>query len=498
MATYKLTGTRYLRKYTAKSLSPVYSAALDAQTVVDDFCTVPWQPVLPKSSQLAYHTDEVVDEESGRTGLDENVAIRDSLDAALFCAEHKGGMHRAFAQALCLRFTLPDDAVGASLSSLKLKISSDPYNSGGCRVSAFTNSTGEIPMSCSAVRTGAVYAQGVVPRTSQTQDGQTYWYAASGAVTLAPASAITLQKYLFVFCGLEDYSITRGNWLEGSATLRNLVEIVTSADVPGWTDGETYDLADAATASPSSICLTEGSATPIVTAAIDLPYGTTVGNLADAGYYNLHLFYSKFHANAISSTIDHAADNRLAFAQPHDSDGKTVGFFHSYMFLHFYMPDAFVPAKFRFLLGKVAGSRPSGLDVSPGSLARVWLKPAYVEDVAPLAKDTGFAVAAKSSLDGWTLQGSVDLTAPDRDLSSDHDWEDQIVDPSTGDSIYCWEYSCAIDSRALGNSRVGTLLIAPYVDPRPWSIVSVPQGSPPPPRIGINCDFPCVFAWLDA
>lgn len=495
MATYKLTGTRYLRKYTAKSLSPVYSAALDAQTVVDDFCTVPWQQVLPKSSQLAYHTDEVVDEESGRTGLDENVAIRDSLDAALFCAEHTAGMHRAFAQAMCLRFTLPDDAVGASLSSLKLKISSDPYNSGGCRVSAFTNSTGEIPMSCSAVRTGAVYAQGVVPRTSQTQDGQTYWYAASGDVTLAPDSAITLQKYLFVFCGLEDYSITRGNWLEGSATLRNLVEITTTADVTGWTDGETYDLADAATASPSSICLSVHNTGTVATAAIDMSnFGTTVSNLAAAGYHNLHLFYSKFHANAISSTIDHNAGQHLVFAGVYNSDGATLGFFHSYVFLRFYLPDAFTPVKFRFVF---CSSSLSGPDVSPGSLARVWLKPAYVADVAPLAKDTGFAVAAKSSLDGWTLQGSVDLTAPDRDLTaSDPEWFG-VVDAATGDDISAFEYSCTIDSRALGNSRVGTLLIAPYVDPRQWPIVTGPNGSLPP-EIKIDCLYPCHNAWLDA
>ena len=242
MATYKLIGSRFLRKYTAKNLSPAYAAALDAQTVVDEFCNVPWELVNPKTSQFAYHTEEVVDKESGRTGLDENVAIRDSLDAALFCAEHSAGMHRAYAQALCLRFTLPDDAVGASLSSLKLKVSSDPYNSGGCRVSAFTNSTGEIPTNCNTVRAGSVHADAQVPRTSQTSSGTTYWYAAQGDVTLTPDSAITLQKYLFVFFGLEDYSITRGNWLEGSATLKNLVEITTSAAVTGWTDGETYDL----------------------------------------------------------------------------------------------------------------------------------------------------------------------------------------------------------------------------------------------------------------
>lgn len=242
MATYKLIGSRFLRKYTAKNLSPAYAAALDAQTVVDEFCNVPWELVNPKTSQFAYHTEEVVDKESGRTGLDENVAIRDSLDAALFCAEHSAGMHRAYAQAMCLRFTLPDDAVGASLSSLKLKVSSDPYNSGGCRVSAFTNSTGEIPTNCNTVRAGSVHADAQVPRTSQTSSGTTYWYAAQGDVTLTPDSAITLQKYLFVFFGLEDYSITRGNWLEGSATLKNLVEITTSADVTGWTDGATYDL----------------------------------------------------------------------------------------------------------------------------------------------------------------------------------------------------------------------------------------------------------------
>lgn len=446
MATYKLIGSRFLRKYTAKNLSPAYAAQLDAQTVVDEFCNVPWELVNPKTSQFAYHTEEVVDKESGRTGLDENVAIRDSLDAALFCAEHSAGMHRAYAQAMCLRFTLPDDAVGASLSSLKLKVSSDPYNSGGCRVSAFTNSTGEIPTNCNTVRAGSVHADAQVPRTSQTSGGTTYWYAAQGDVTLTPDSAITLQKYLFVFFGLEDYSITRGNWLEGSATLKNLVEITTSAAVTGWTDGETYDLstaADPASVSVYNLVSRCGGAVYTIDAHIavssvgaDVEGGDDVTpNAADIGtmygiaetVYPLRHALAKF-LNGELTTVNGirslAVDN---FTAPTDTTnhndfpahtcfgfGKNSGnsgyrriLWANSCWLPFMLPERFNPSSLvaRICLSHLANA--SNFSSYSGYRFNFWLKEGIVKNIGSDYKNPHLYMADMSEVAGWTLLGSA-------------------------------------------------------------------------------------------
>ena len=245
MATYTLKGQRWLRKYTAPHVSPVYAAAIDAQAVVDSFCDVPWEAVAESDAAFASHSDEVPEGESV-SGLDKNVADRDRFDAALFCANHSGGSHRVYANAACYRFRLPEGAIGKALSALSLSAASDPYNSGGLRIHVFTNSTGEIPMNCNTLRgnnsSGTLIEDGTtaaaaVPRTTQTSDGKDYWYPTQSAVELAPATPITLQQYLFVFIGLESYSTVRGNWCEGSGFIRNAVKVTLSAAIDGYADG---------------------------------------------------------------------------------------------------------------------------------------------------------------------------------------------------------------------------------------------------------------------
>ena len=141
MAKYKIIGQRYLRKYTAPRTTPVYSARIDVERIVDTLCDVPWEAVNAKDAGMTYHTDEPVDDDK-TSGLDKNVIIRDGFDAALFCAEHVGGQHRACANAAAYVYELPEDAVGKSLRSITLNVTSDPYNSNGARIHVMTLPSG--------------------------------------------------------------------------------------------------------------------------------------------------------------------------------------------------------------------------------------------------------------------------------------------------------------------------------------------------------------------
>lgn len=252
MASYKLIGQRNIRKYTAAKTSPTYAAATDAQLVVDSLCDVPWKKVAEKSATMTYHTEENVGtEEEPVKGLDMNVKIRDQFDAALFCAEHRGGQHRAYANAAVYHYVLPDGTL-PKLTRLTASVTSDPYNSAGARIAILTNATGEIPTNCNECRTGDAHADGVAPRTVA-ENGN--WFPTTAdcvfsadpgeGETALPTGGLQLQKHLFVFVLMESYSTVRGNWLEGCSFIRNLVSIETDAAVPGWTDGETYDLTEA-------------------------------------------------------------------------------------------------------------------------------------------------------------------------------------------------------------------------------------------------------------
>ena len=281
MATYKLIGKRFNRKYKGAAIGPAYLARAQADDVVNAFCGVPWTPTDVLDAQLTYHDDKEVT--AGVSGYDWNAANQECLDAALFCFDHdkEHAYHRAGASAAVYRYELPDAAVGASLTSLAASLVSDPYNSTGVRIHFFTNSTGEIPMSCRTLRgegsSGEVIADGTTAaaaakRVEETINNSVRWFPGFETVTLTPTGGLTLQKYLFILVALEDYSVVRGNYLEGSAYMRNLVTITTSAAVSGWTDGETYDLSyDGSTGEPESFLVTKSGILPAV------PAGSLVG-----------------------------------------------------------------------------------------------------------------------------------------------------------------------------------------------------------------------------
>ncbi len=244
MATYKIIGKRYLRKYTAPEATPVYAAATDAARIVRELCNVPWEASAVRQAEMPPHGDET------------NTQNREKFDAALFCAGHADGMHRAYANAAVYRYAIPSAAVGKTLTGLAVRVTSDPYNAAGARVHVFTSATGEPPTNCRTVRgdgddgkplADGTVAAGVAPRETRAYKGKDYWYPATAEASLAPTGGLVLQKYLFLAVVLESYATTRGNWLEGASYADNLVSVTLSSDVTGWTDGGTYDLRDAET-----------------------------------------------------------------------------------------------------------------------------------------------------------------------------------------------------------------------------------------------------------
>lgn len=236
---YRIKGKRYLKMYTAPCDTPVYAANTDAKAAAEDLDDVQWTPTDVQSAQMSYHTNAIVDEATQTTGLDMNVAIRESFDAALFCANHVSGLHRAYANAACYVFEMPEMAAYPNLTSVKARVTSDPYNSTGVRLAVHLSDTLSIPQEWSIAREGIAHVAGAVPRdTAIGSDKKTYWFTNTGEVEIEIA-AQQLKKYLLLMVGLEDYTVVRGDWMEGSAYISPTVEITTDGAVTGWIEGRT-------------------------------------------------------------------------------------------------------------------------------------------------------------------------------------------------------------------------------------------------------------------
>ena len=242
--TYRIHGSRYLRKYTAEERSSIYAYMSDVRKIANSLCTVPWERVnRDLAATTTIHTEE---------GIDWNEPERDRFDAAEWCGEHSDGFHRAFAQAACYVFELPDSAIGTSIEKLGIQVTSDPYNPYGARISAMTSATLDIPMDCETVREGEVYrapdedGMGAAPRLfMRNADGSQNWYANTEKVTLEPDTPLTAKKYLFVFCCLENYNRGRDGWIEGSSYIDNDIELTLATACDDLAEGELNDLSTA-------------------------------------------------------------------------------------------------------------------------------------------------------------------------------------------------------------------------------------------------------------
>ena len=226
-ANYTIRGRRWQRLYTASKSTPVYAAESDASLAARTICDVQWKETSGNFvSCLTAHP--------GTAETDEhNLANREYFDAAAFCAGHENGMHRIHAQATCYRFALPQSAQGKRMNTLSLVVSGDPYLRDGARIAVLTNSTGVIPTDCTTCRTGDVHAEGVAKRTVSADGSR--WYGKTDRLKFMPAGGLTLGSFLYVFVILENYSYSRGEYVEGSACIQPNVEIGMAATVGEWT-----------------------------------------------------------------------------------------------------------------------------------------------------------------------------------------------------------------------------------------------------------------------
>lgn len=243
-STYRIHGARFLRKYTAAERSSSYAYMADVAKIANTLCKVPWERVTRDvAATMPMHTEEAIDW---------NAPERDRFDAAEWCAEHSDGMHRAYAQAACYMFELPDSAVGTAIEKIAVNVTSDPYNPYGARISALTSATPTIPMDCATVRTGDVYRApdedglGAAPRLYVTNsDGTQTWYSNSEVVELVPSATLAAKKYLFVFVCLENYNRGRNGWIEGSSYIDNDVALTLASACADLDGSELNELAPA-------------------------------------------------------------------------------------------------------------------------------------------------------------------------------------------------------------------------------------------------------------
>lgn len=222
MYTYKLKGTRWLRKYTAPTLTPSTSAGSDAEAIATNLCMVPWERSEADSATFpTYNAKEV----------DDNAGNREWFDTAEWCADHTdGSRHRCYANACFYRFVVPEESRGKVVRSVKVKVVCDPYTPQGARISVSTSDSDTLPVECSEVRSGDVHAEGVAPRLSVTNNsGNLYWYENSEVVELDFDRPLGL--WLDVFIGLESWR-ARNGWLEGAARIAS-VEIVSDVELQG-------------------------------------------------------------------------------------------------------------------------------------------------------------------------------------------------------------------------------------------------------------------------
>ena len=250
---YRIIGSRNLRKYIGRISEPSYMAEAQAQKIANTLCEISWEPVSEKSAMTTYHTDAVIDDNTGETGFDANVRLQDLFDAAAFCADHVGGMHKVYANAAVYKYKIPTGDVGKTLQSISVNTTSDPYNAQGVRLHIITNDNGVIPMGCHTLRgensEGQVIqdgttAQAVAIRTVRTVDGTDYWYPTVETAVITPTSPFVLGQYLLLVVAKESYSAVRGNWIEGSSFITNDVEIELNSESTSLSPDEPTDLSN--------------------------------------------------------------------------------------------------------------------------------------------------------------------------------------------------------------------------------------------------------------
>ncbi len=261
MATYHASATRWLKRYSAPTLTPVSATPSASSEALRQLKSAPWRMVArdlsptvapPRPAAGSVFTD------SRRT---------DYFDAYFGCDDHAEDagvpVHRAHAGAACYRVALPEEAAGIGVSAVRVTVTCDYLTPQGARVAAALSDSPAPSADQATVRLGDASASAVAPRTVSA-DGRT-GYGATGAAELAMPEGAVLGGYLYVYLTLEGRPGGLSGWLEGSAFITPDIEIVTAAEIPGFADGS--QIGGGYGAAPAPAMLVSGGELPAPWAA---------------------------------------------------------------------------------------------------------------------------------------------------------------------------------------------------------------------------------------
>ena len=231
--TYHASATRWLKRYSAPTLTPVSATPSASSEALRQLKSAPWRMVARDLSPT------VAPPRPGAGSVFTDSRRTDYFDAYFGCDDHAEDagvpVHRAHAGAACYRVALPEEAAGIGVSAVRVTVTCDYLTPQGARVAAALSDSPAPSADQAAVRLGDASASAVAPRTVSA-DGRT-GYGATGAAELAMPEGAVLGGYLYVYLTLEGRPGGLSGWLEGSAFITPDIEIVTAAEIPGFADG---------------------------------------------------------------------------------------------------------------------------------------------------------------------------------------------------------------------------------------------------------------------
>jgi hypothetical protein len=154
-----------------------------------------------------------------------------AFDAYKYCGDYADGNQIAHAGAVAYRFAVPADALTGptDITSIALPIYVDRWLVDGIRVAAYLSDSPAPPADWTTIREGDIYDDAVLPMTYTDPDGVRIVIEKNGTTTLTWAASTASKQYIYVMLTLEDYTTTRGFWIEGSTLIQGAEAVTTFA-----------------------------------------------------------------------------------------------------------------------------------------------------------------------------------------------------------------------------------------------------------------------------
>jgi hypothetical protein len=154
-----------------------------------------------------------------------------AFDAYKYCGDYASGNQIAHAGAVAYRFAVPADALTGptDVTSIALPIYVDRWLVDGIRIAAYLSDSPAPPADWTTIREGDIYDDAVLPMTYTDPEGLRIVIEKNGTTTLTWAGSTASKQYIYVMLTLEDYTTTRGFWIEGAALIQGSEAVTTFA-----------------------------------------------------------------------------------------------------------------------------------------------------------------------------------------------------------------------------------------------------------------------------